>query len=638
MTICLLVLLGIQVDSDSMDRLIERLGDASIEARTKAEATLIRRAREWSDADVQKLERTQEDSDAEKAAKARSALAWIRRFRTIPPEIWKAVPDLARRMMSSKGEEIGSTLSVFEGNRDSLPPKALIPLLIDLLGDERDSGAFPYLSSGPGPASMTVGELSARILAERVARFRADEALKKARDWWKENRDKSEPEWHLADLSHADEWVRAISARRLGELKHEAAIPAIVKVLPGFESSSAFACAALGFAHFPAEVRIRELTRYLRDTRYPVRFAVARALPDESRAEAARSIIQAFQHRSRVTELRDEWWDSSEAYDWLARTGWAEAREALFRFAGEGSGSNRATALMALEAVADPRVDERLAKATSDATTHWGERIQHRGMHKARVGDIAALILSRRLKIDSDFEWPESIRTRNRNIESVLNRWRESRRLPRVEYLGPGIAAVPPDKVKSLIPDLISKDAGTREASQVRLSELGPGAWRILLAEATRLAPEARTVLDESARRAANSLRSLQFDSQDAKALEPALRERMHRPLDLEALARLIGQAWHDLPRAGKLTCEVIRGADGIGFSIRLALEPADTTDRIPSGRNFDFGNGSSWSAVSVSFLDEFKERLEALDPALADPELQARSFFSVEWTYEKDR
>ncbi|HEV8375366.1 MAG TPA: hypothetical protein VGR38_03925, partial [Candidatus Polarisedimenticolia bacterium] len=277
-------------------------------------------------------------------------------------------------------------------------------------------------------------------------------------------------------------------------------------------------------------------------------------------------------------------------------------------------------------------------EATSDPTTDWiPEGYDVAPMAAPRVCDAAALVLSERLGIGADFTWPASIRTRNRNIEIILNRWRRSKGLPPVEYLGPGIEPVPSEKVRGLVPELISAEVAVREAAIVKLSELGPGAWRTLLGEIERAPDASRSVLEASTTRAANTLRSVVFENAAAERLAPGLKSRMHRPIDVNALVNLIGEPWFDDPDSGKLMCVVSRGADGIGVSIRLSLEPPCPPGSRTVGIEFEYGGGSSWSRLEggVPFRTDFRQRLERISTVLDRPDLQAEVEFTVERTFK---
>src|SRR5690349_943692 len=140
MTVLLALSFALQSDSASINPLLEQLCDESIEVRSKAEESIIRLARSWTKEDVEKLRKVGGDPDAERAGRARRALGWVEWFRDIPNEVWKAVPDLAKRLRSSDGEEIGDTLGKLREDKAKVAARALIPLLIGLLEDPRVSG------------------------------------------------------------------------------------------------------------------------------------------------------------------------------------------------------------------------------------------------------------------------------------------------------------------------------------------------------------------------------------------------------------------------------------------------------------------------------------------------------------------
>jgi len=513
----------------------------------------------------------------------------------------------------------------------------MVPLLIELLEDERDTGIASWYSSRIPPDTKTVGTLAVEALGELVARFRRTTTRQEAAEWWSANRGKPERDWHLADLSHKDDWVRAVAARNLAELKDEAAIPRMLDILPSLKDGYVFALAVRGFSVFPAGVRARALKPHLGDGRFDARWAVAELLLEPCRREAIDAMIEAFEIPPRLVEPSSWPWDFLKVFKWLAATGDASASDALFRFAGGGSGKRRVAALLALRGVGDPRAEERLSEAASDPTTDWdayGPEIEV--MKAPRACDAAALVLSERMKITAEYEWTESIRLRNRNVEAIVNRWRRSKGLPPVDYHGPGIVAVPVDKVKGLVPDLLSGEAAIREAAVVKLSELGPGAWRTLLAEGEGMTPASREVLEASARRAANCLRSVIIENREAEFFGPALRTRMHRPIDVDDLALLIGRAWFDRPDAGKLRCVLSRGADGIGFSVRLALDDPGRSERPAAGVMFEGNSMYTWDRLrgEAHFLTMFRRALEPIRTVLDLPDLQVELDFTVKRTF----
>src|SRR5258706_8648623 len=127
MTVLIPLILALQADPLNIDRLLVQLGDDSIEVRSQAEESIIRRSRSWSKEEVEALRKGVEDPVAERAIRVRRALGWVEWFRDIPDELWKAVPDLGKRLRSNNGGGVCGTPGEHQHGKAKRPPPGLDP-------------------------------------------------------------------------------------------------------------------------------------------------------------------------------------------------------------------------------------------------------------------------------------------------------------------------------------------------------------------------------------------------------------------------------------------------------------------------------------------------------------------------------
>ncbi len=221
--------------------------------------------------------------------------------------------------------------------------------------------------------------------------------------------------------------------------------------------------------------------------------------------------------------------------------------------------------LMILSRLDHDGVEETLAKAFEDPEQEF--KCMRGNIWNGRVCDFAAIQLARRMKIENEFEWPLSVDARDRNLEEIRNRWRKGRGLPLLPYHGPGVVLVEGKRVIDLVPELTREKDDRRKAAVRRLSELGPGAWKPFHELIETAGEPEKNLLVEAARTWANSLRSIEAQGETASGLVGPLKDGLHRPLDREAIAKLLLK-WFDDSSLAQLTVVLTRGGNGRGFAI----------------------------------------------------------------------
>jgi hypothetical protein len=476
-------------------------------------------------------------------------------------------------LQASNPNELGKFLQELNGRweKGEISDKALATLAIGLVKDSRETG----ISTGPvrhlGEWIYTVAELAEHALLHSLHFIPYDASRDDYRAWWKENGKKSEKEWNLGALESPDQRVRSEAVARLARMKDPALYPRLFEVLRGVEEEYAFQLAANGLAALPQDALGPAMKSYLEDRRFRVRLIIAKLLHSSMKRPAIDALIDAFERPDRLTYSPAEAWDvTRDVFEWFAEIKDDRAFEVIYRSARSSNVRLKWIAIAATWDVQGPRAESTLVEAFDEpdqelgALYGWGDFT----LDGPRLCDLAGFILSIKLKAEKEFDWPASLRLRDRNLEAIRNRWRKANGLPEIQFAGPGITLVPAEKVAALTEEL-THDSAEKRASGIRgLSKLGPGAWLPFQA----LMAESRGVTKERLEYALNqwtkTIRSVSASSDAATKYAEILNRRQHRTLDFALLREEVVRPWFNDKSQGELTVEFRRGFDGPGISI----------------------------------------------------------------------
>ena len=281
----------------------------------------------------------------------------------------------------------------------------------------------------------------------------------------------------------------------------------------------------------------------------------------------------------------------------------------------------RLAVMSAIQTIPGVLAEEILVEAMEDSSQRFGAMYIH--IAHPRVCDWAGICLAERIKLDlKEFDWPESLRARDRKLEEIKNEWRKSRGLPPIPYLGPGVVAVAPEKVVALIPELVDDSAEKRTGGQRRLSQLGPGAWRPLQDCIGAASPPSKARLEEAARNWSNAVRSITADNEAATAYVKLLEPGLHLPFDFEAFLQKILGAWVEDENLIGLQADVTRGSDGRGISVALEVVKAKKPGVQQKTIRMDGpGSGCVLNWKREWFDNEVRKYFAKFLSAMSDPE-----------------
>ena len=214
------------VKSPAIDELIRRLSAEEIEVRGKAAADLVSAWNSWDQEDLDRLRRHAESGSDDSTHQAKSILVTIEHYRSIPEELWRAIPSIGPLIARSKPDELGNMLRELEKRWDQgeLSSKSISAVAINLIEDERKTEIPTEGRYVNGSYDTFTVETLANVLLLKCLYFVpvTSPAVDK-RAWWKANKDKPEKEWHLKALESEDERCRGEAIARLAKLKAGAA-------------------------------------------------------------------------------------------------------------------------------------------------------------------------------------------------------------------------------------------------------------------------------------------------------------------------------------------------------------------------------------------------------------------------------
>jgi hypothetical protein len=413
-------LLALLLQTPSMDDLIRRLSAEQIEDREKAAKAIVEGWKTWSESDLVALRKQGETGGGETSARARLMVATIDLLRSIPGEIWKTCPRVGAVMRESVPRELGELLQELNDRwkNGEISDKALATLAIGLVGDYRETG----ISTGPvrhlGEWILTVAELSEYCLLHSLHFIPASASRDEYRAWWKANGGKTEKEWNISALDDAEQRVRAEAVSRLARMKDSALYPRLFKVLQGVEETYAFEMAAKGLAALPQDVLGPTMKGYLDDRRFEVRLITAKLLHPSMKRQAIDALIDAFNRPERLEYAPAESWDvTGDVFRWFVEIKDDRALDVIYRSARSTETRLKWEAIEALDDVRGPRAESTLLESFDEPDQRLGLSYEWKelSLDAPRLCDLAGVLLSFKLKIEKEFEWPTSLLARNLN-------------------------------------------------------------------------------------------------------------------------------------------------------------------------------------------------------------------------------
>ena len=568
MTILLCFLWALQ--EPSVDDLLRDLSHESAQAREKAGRRLADRWKEWTEADLQRIERVAAGRNLEAAIRAAEVFEEITRWRRIPAPLHEAAPNLTAIFRSGTADDakglIGRVRILVEKNKVS--KLDAVPLWIEFLEDARETSEYAPSFSIRDGRKLTVADCAQQQLhAEMGKSMLSGRAA--WRTWWAENSRKPEKEWYLPDLANPHEQFRVEAVDRLARLKDASVYPAMFDAVRSIRDNLRLAAAIGSLAELPQEVLSRELRPYLASP-YPYgRLAAARLLFGEFRDDAVASVIQSLEKPGEMNLAGldpNGFRSGNETIDWLAATHHLRADEFLARTLKTGSLGLKVHVLDGYARNESPEPLDVLAEALGDPEVHYASGTTYGAtISNPRIGDLAGILLAERLKVKVPFEWTSSQRRRSVNLGLIRNGWRRKKGLPPLPV--PSLEPPPVDSAR--VQPLLEKILANDDAAIEELCRLGPGAWGPLQArrrDSKGLSPAASAF--------ARSLRGVEAQAA-AEDLARSLKGRLDTPLRLEDL-QAIGAAWFQDPRLSEIELEVEREDMGRGVFIALRVKKGD--------------------------------------------------------------
>ena len=609
--------LGVQAGPTSMGDLIARLSADDLETRERAQGEIQDRWKTWTETDVALLEKAAASKNAEAALRTRAAFERVSFFRTIPEETWLLIPDLGTVFIKNDLQEVLELLQKLWTRTGELRVSVwgAVPVLIQFMEDRRR----PEAPSNSLVHMFSVMELARPKLDHLVPAISEMKSREEARAWWKRHGDEPEREWHLPLLTSLNERTRAIAVSRLVALKDASLNERLLGTLKSFTDEKCCVEAMWTFWVQPDGTNAEGLKPFLADPRPRVRFEAARRVHRALPKESIDAVIEILEHPERMAyPVVNGEFRPVDVFHWLAQTNDERGLSFIFRSVGSGSVHAKFDAISTVAQQREPRADEALVRAFDDPERLIRDVISFGS--PPRVCDWAAQKMMNRIRMFTPLQWNGSHRDRDANLALVFNQWRKSQGLPAIPFLGPGIAAVTPEQLEAVIPDLIHADAARRSAGVRKLSELGAGAWMPLQEKIAKLGPAEKGRLEEASRGFSNTLRKVWVKNEAAAPFAERLRKRLHEPFDVDGFLKEIAETWFDDPAWRKLTIAVSRGQDGRGVSIDVEAERGARTDWNQMSLHCSAWTGEGPQdrrTFEARLKDEFKKLKESMDPAL---------------------
>jgi HEAT repeat protein len=290
----------------------------------------------------------------------------------------------------------------------------------------------------------------------------------------------------------------------------------------------------------------------------------------------------------------------------------------------------RTRALDLIVRVDDPRSHEILIETLEDPAQRVGD--YYGAIANPRICDVAGQLLAKALDIgETPFDWPESVRARDRHLEKIRNAWRVAHRMSETPL--PGMPkAISSQQLDELLPGLLHDSTQQRIVAQKKLSQLGPGAWPTLRLEIRKSNGVAKERLNEASRYLCQSVQSITAHDDTARAFTQRIQSLMHRPFDFEVFHKEVLAAWFEDKAYAKLKLVVTREEDGRGASISVeALKNKNPDSDLYGFWVWNLGSGALWTWKRKNFDEEMRKQFSGIMSAEVEgPDGQAGLVLSL--------
>lgn len=418
----LIVLAFLCGQDTGLDDLLDQLSTESTLVRHEATETLVRRWKDWSRADLDKLEKAAATSDPAKLAF--DEIAFRRR---VPDEVWREEPRIAEIVLHYRADDVTDLVDRLMKKVElrRLSPRSVVPVLIELVDDDRPTRHEyddPWTSRGPRPRGL--GEYVRPCLL-RIAGKTQLESRKSWRAWWAANRYKPEQAWYVPDLGARNESQRVVAIQRLAALRDPSLVPSLLESLKSIRDHWEVRKAINGLAPLPVDFLLPDFKGYLADRRPYIRLGAAKLLVKRFRRESIDAVVDSLEHPDSMdfTGLdRKVFMEGYETVDWLASMGDPGAHAFFLRALKSGPTDLRIRIMDKLVESEMPDTDHALLDLFDDPTIYPASGFHGADIRSPRVADMAGIFLSIRLKMPEKFVWTGPIEERDRNLAKIRER------------------------------------------------------------------------------------------------------------------------------------------------------------------------------------------------------------------------
>jgi hypothetical protein len=602
----IVLLLAILAQDPLLDDLLRGLTSEKIEIRNQSEKEILTRWKSWTDLDLSKLDEAARLKEAEAAGRAKQCLEAIRLYRVIPETIWKAFPNAGSTLRQGSADEVAEFIDLLreKWRGRELHTRDLLPVLICSLGDNRPT------TRGTPLRALKVRDHVYNLLYDAVPRFNFDTKPEAVQTWWEENRSKPESGWYLPELTDKSEWRRAQAIQRLFALEDASLYPRLFQALKTIREVHGFLIAVRDASRLRQETVQLEFAPYLQDSRLEVRFLAAKLIAPFDRRTAIDSLLSTVDKPESLRSDAGALPPQYKIVDWLAATKDDRVFPVLRTLLKDGDFGAKQEVLHATGDLDDPRVEELLLQAMSD-THRSSEPVLWGQIDNPRLCDEAGFYLSKRLKVESRFEWGAATDGRDTNLAEIWKLYRERKGMPPAPFVTPGTTVVAAEEVAALLPDLASGEKASQQRALKSLSRLGGGAWPHLQAKIRESEGPTRKRLEEAALAFSNTLRKVEV-SDDSRSCAKHLLDHLHETLDVDAFLKESINPWFGDATCTRIHVEVSREPGGRGIKIKMDVTKGDPKAPTPDNLYWNFHRRVS-SEFSKEVFDEAWE--DFLDP-----------------------